>query len=52
MLLILGGLPTWQRVLDRHYEPWEGSLTVDTAGADVEASLHVLRTLLEQKDLT
>ncbi len=51
--IVIAGLilPTWQQVLG-HYELWEGSLTVDAAGADVEASLHVLRALLGQKDLT
>ena len=29
-------LPTWQQVLDRHYEPWTGAHVVDTAGRTLE----------------
>ena len=32
-------IPTWQQVLDRHYEPWETAYVIDTAGRTVEDTL-------------
>ena len=32
-------LPTWQQVLDRHYEPWTTAHVVDTAGSTLEDTL-------------
>ena len=32
-------LPTWQQVLDRHYEPWTTAHVVDTAGRTLEEVL-------------
>ena len=32
-------LPTWQQVLDRHYEPWTTAHVVDTAGCTLEDTL-------------
>ena len=32
-------LPTWQQVLDRHYEPWTTAHVVDTAGRTLEDTL-------------
>ncbi|MCB9703669.1 MAG: AAA family ATPase [Myxococcales bacterium] len=32
-------LPTWEEVVRRDYEPWEGALMIDTAGEAVAASL-------------
>ena len=32
-------LPTWQQVLDRHYEPWKTAYVVDTAGRTVEQAV-------------
>ena len=29
-------LPTWQQVLERHYEPWETAHVIDTAGRALE----------------
>ena len=29
-------LPTWQQVLDRHYEPWKSAHVIDTAGRTPE----------------
>jgi predicted kinase len=46
------GGPTWQEVLDRDYEPWEGvHVRLDTAGRSVEASLAALTTALQGHDL-
>jgi predicted kinase len=37
-------LPTWQQILDREYEPWDRPpLVIDTAGADIDACVTVLR---------
>jgi predicted kinase len=36
--------PTWQEVLDRAYEPWEGEhLVIDTAGRTVEDCIEAIR---------
>ena len=35
-------LPTWQQVLDRQYEPWQGALRIDTAGQGPQASVQCL----------
>ena len=32
-------LPTWQQILDRHYEPWTTAHVVDTAGRTVADTL-------------
>ena len=32
-------LPTWQQVLDRHYEPWKTAYVIDTAGRTVEQAV-------------
>jgi len=32
-------LPTWQQVLDRHYEPWTTAHVVDSAGRTLEDTL-------------
>ena len=32
-------LPTWQQVLDRHYEPWTTAHVIDTAGCTLEDAL-------------
>ena len=32
-------LPTWQQVLDRHYEPWTTAYVIDTAGRTVEQAV-------------
>ena len=32
-------LPTWQQVLDRHYEPWKTAHVIDTAGRTSEETL-------------
>ena len=31
-------LPTWEEVLARHYEPWEGAIVIDTARLSPEAA--------------
>ena len=42
-------LPTWQKVLDRDYEPWlREHITIDTAGKSVDACLQELIDKLEQ----
>ncbi|MCY3621556.1 MAG: AAA family ATPase [Gammaproteobacteria bacterium] len=33
------GLPTWQDVVDREYEPWRTAEVVDTAGTSIEEVL-------------
>ncbi|GAA3549303.1 AAA family ATPase [Amycolatopsis ultiminotia] len=36
-------LPTWQQVLERHYEPWEREhLVIDTAASSVAESVEVI----------
>ena len=42
--------PTWQQVLDRHYEPWNGSMVIDTAGHTPEQSAILLTHALENLD--
>ena len=32
-------LPTWQQVLDRHYEPWKTAHVIDTAARTLEETL-------------
>ena len=43
-------LPTWQQVLDRHYEPWEDAHVVDTAGRALEDMLSHAEELVRQDD--
>ena len=35
-------LPTWQEVVDREYEAWEGAVVMDTAGQTPEESARAL----------
>jgi predicted kinase len=40
-------LPTWDEVVNRHYEPWPGEhIVIDTAGRTVEQSFAALRQAL------
>ena len=39
-------LPNWQQVLDRTFEPWDGAILVDTAKQTVEASVSMIKELL------
>ena len=41
-------LPTWQRVLDRYYEPWTTAQVVDTAGCTPEESLSQVETIVRR----
>jgi predicted kinase len=41
-------LPTWERVLARHYEPWAGAARVDTAGRGARECLRELLAVLEE----
>jgi len=44
------GLPSWQDVLDRIYEPWTGPVfRIDTAGKSPEDSLEDLMTVIRPK---
>ena len=39
-------LPTWQQVLDRHYEPWKTAQVIDTAARTLEESLSQAEAIL------
>ena len=39
-------LPTWQQVLDRHYEPWTTAHVVDTAGRTLEDTLSQVEAIV------
>ena len=41
-------LPTWQKVCDRDYEPWQAGIVIDTAGRQTKASVANLRERLER----
>lgn len=41
-------LPTWQQVLDRHYEPWTTAQVVDTAGRSLEDSLSQVAAIVRR----
>lgn len=41
-------LPTWQQVLDRHYEPWTTAHVVDTAGRRLEDTLLQLEAIVRR----
>ena len=41
-------LPTWQRVLDRRYEPWTTAHVVDTAGRTLEDSLSQVAAIVRR----
>ena len=41
-------LPTWQQVLDRHYEPWTAAHVVDTAGRTLEDSLSQVAAIVRR----
>ena len=43
-------LPTWQQVLDRHYEPWKNAHVVDTAGRTLEDTLSQAEEIVRRKD--
>ncbi len=44
-------LPSWQAVLTREYEPWQGEhLVIDTCGQTVEQSSTALRSALQFKE--
>lgn len=42
-------LPTWQRVMDRYYEPWTTAQVVDTAGCAPEESLSQVEAILRRQ---
>ena len=42
-------LPTWQQVLDRHYEPWETAHVVDTAGRTLEDTLSQAEAIVRRR---
>ena len=43
-------LPSWQDVLNRHYEPWDREhLIVDTAHKSIEACLREITAYLQVK---
>ncbi len=39
-------LPTWQQVLDRHYEPWTTAHVVDTAGRTLQDTLSQVEAIV------
>ena len=41
-------LPTWQQVLDRHYEPWTTAHVVDTAGRTLEDALSQVEAIVRR----
>ena len=41
-------LPTWQQVLDRHYEPWTTAHVVDTAGRTLEDTLSRVEAIVRR----
>ncbi len=41
-------LPNWQQVLEREFEPWEGSVVIDTAGKAPEESILSMRERLRR----
>ncbi len=42
-------LPTWQQVLDRHYEPWTTAHVVDTAGRTLEDTLSQVEAIVRPR---
>ena len=42
-------LPTWQQVLDRHYEPWKTAHVVDTAGRTLEDTLSQAEAIVRRR---
>ena len=42
-------LPTWQQVLDRHYEPWTTAHVVDTAGRTSEDTLSQVEEIVRRR---
>jgi predicted kinase len=44
-------LPTWQQVLDRHYQAWlSGHLVLDTAGRNFESSISELIRMIDSAE--
>ena len=41
-------LPTWQQVLDRHYEPWTTAHVVDTAGRTLDDTLSQVEAIVRR----
>ena len=41
-------LPTWQQVLDRHYEPWTTARVVDTAGRTLRDTLERVEAIVRR----
>ena len=41
-------LPTWQQVLDRHYEPWKTAQVIDTAGRTLEEASSEAEAILKE----
>ena len=41
-------LPTWQQVLNRHYEPWNTAQVVDTAGLGLEESVSQVEAIVRR----
>ena len=39
-------LPTWQQVLDRRFDPWEGAVVIDTSGQTPKQSMLTLKGIL------
>lgn len=42
-------LPTWQRVMDRHYEPWTTAQVVDTAGRTLEDTVSQVEAIIRRQ---
>ena len=40
-------LPTWQQVLDRRFDPWEGAVVIDTSGQTPKQSMLTLKGILD-----
>jgi predicted kinase len=40
--------PTWQQVVDRHYEPWTTAQVVDTAGCTIEDALSQVEAIIRR----
>ena len=40
-------LPSWQQVLERRFEPWEGVIVIDTSGQTPQQSLLTLKARLD-----